>query len=89
MNLVIPHNLYDTKKEKLEKKQRKIIQITFSAIFMETSSKEGHNILDSIVLLARYVSYYSLIDMFFYTYYIYCLKSKVTYLIKISLSHWR
>ena len=24
-----------------------------SAIFMETSSKEGHNILDSLVLLAR------------------------------------
>ena len=27
--------------------------VCFSAIFMETSSKEGHNILDSLVLLAR------------------------------------
>ena len=30
-----------------------ISKLFFSAIFMETSSKEGHNILDSLVLLAR------------------------------------
>ena len=38
-----------------ENAETKSLNYFFSAIFFETSSKDGNNISDSLVLLARYV----------------------------------